>query len=140
MVITDYLAIKSITNTLKEGKQSNWLNNWALFLSKYTDRMMIKYQEGRSHWNADGLSCLQVIESTKAGAWTIDIISIDPILRSLIIRNLRTDRYLRSIYNNIVKQIKQIPDLDIELKMTKYNFRVNLTTKLLYMINRNSYS
>ena len=80
------------------------------------------------------------MESTKAGAWTIDIISIKSTLRSLIIRNLGTDRHLRSIYNDIVRQIKQTSDLDTGPKMTKHNFRVNLTTKLLYITDENSHS
>ena len=59
-VIMDHSAIKSVATTLKEGKQSNQLNNWALFLSRYADHMTIKHREGKSHKNADGLSRLPI--------------------------------------------------------------------------------
>ena len=102
-VITDHSAIKSMATILKEGKWSNQLNNWALFLSRYADHMIIKHREGKSHKNADGLSRLPTRADAKAGAWTIDVTMIEPTLRSLIVQNLSSDKHLRSIYIDIMQ-------------------------------------
>ena len=65
-VVMDHSAIKSMATALKEGKRSNRLNNWALFLSRYAGCMTIKHREGKSHRNVDGLS--QLPTRTRTGA------------------------------------------------------------------------
>jgi hypothetical protein len=58
--ITVYTDYKAIMDTFKDmglvNKRSVRLANWRLFLSKYQDRMEIKYCPGKTYANADGLS------------------------------------------------------------------------------------
>ena len=137
-VVTDHSVIKSMATALKEGKHSNHLNNWVLFLSRYAGRMMIRHREGKSHQNADGLSRLPT--QTRTEAWTIDVTTIEPTLRLLIVQNLSSDKHLQSIYIDIMQQIKWTFMDNTGPKTTKHNFRVDPFTKLLYMIDQDGHS
>src|SRR5438876_11203184 len=94
-IYTNYKALKSVFKSTNPGKWSNRLNNWALFLSKYAKRMEIIHRSGRMHRNVDGLSRLKQVP---AKTFLIDVITIEPSLKKLLVKYLPDDRHLSKIY------------------------------------------
>ena len=87
-VYTNHKALKVVFKSTGSGKQSNRLNNWALFLSKYAKRMEIIHRSGKTHHNVDGLSCLK---QAPVKTFLIDMITIEPNLKKLLIKHLPDD-------------------------------------------------
>ena len=128
-VYTDHAAIQGIFQSDGQGKRSNRLNNWALFLSKYRSNMTIIHRAGKVHKNADGLSRLQ------ASTFTTSVLQIDDQLRKAIVSNLVKDKHLKSIYQAIKTQVKATESSKDGPKTTKEAFRYDRDTGLLYFID-----
>ena len=137
-VYTDHSAITGIFKNEGHGRRSNRLNNWQLFLSKYTDQMNIIHRPGKSHNNADGLSRLETTTTTKAlpvePQEVHTLMELDSGLRKAIVNALPNDKHLGKIYGAIQKRIKSASGNPAEdtVTTTLHSFRIDRGTKLLH--------
>lgn len=139
-----YCDHQSIAQTFKDqgplkGKRSDRLNNWRLYLARFSGRMEIFYKPGKEHHNADALSRLTAAATTEAMAaitsdpkWRVDVVDIQPAFRQSIMKALPDDTRLRSIYKNILKRIESTVKQEEGLTTTRESFRVNPKIKLIY--------
>ena len=129
-IYTDHEALKAVFKSTGPGKQSNRLNNWALFLFKYVKRIEIIHQSGKTHRNTNGLSHLK---QAPAKTFLTDVITIEPNLKKLLVKHLLDNRHLDKIYTMIQQQIRNTGNSEEGPKTMMHSFRINNTTRLLYM-------
>ena len=134
VVYTDHQAIQGIFRSPKDGRKSNRLNNWQLFLSQYSDQLDIQYRPGKSHGNADGLS--RIATSSYTTKPNVTLLHMDPKLRARIINAYPNDKHLSAIYKKLQNQVKSTKR---DVKTTYHSFRFDRPSQLLYFLEKNGH-
>ena len=138
----DHIIIKVFMEYIVLGKRSDCLISWFFILVRYAPFIEIIYRPGRIHRNTDTLSRLPVQNNKEIFpadifneyAFLINIVSIDPALRKVIITNLLRNKHLDTIYKNLIhlwESMKNNPD---SLYTRKLHYHINISSKLIYFI------
>jgi hypothetical protein len=140
---TDHSAIKGLFQSLSPQRRNPRLTSWALFLSQFAGKMTVIHKPGRVHRNADALSRLarkrsapssesQSPETSPPVCHLVNVLSMDPQLKRILVRNLPKDRHLGRIYRDLESMLNSPGD------PTKNGFKLDSASKLLYMVRGNS--
>lgn len=110
-VITDYAPILGLHKEAK-GRRSQRLDEWALFLLKFSPRMKIIHRAGRQHANADGLSRLHdqqepgrdKSEAVVTPSFAVSVMELDEGFLNRIREDIMTDSTFALITKKLDEQ------------------------------------